>query len=265
MFTEERRNKILSLLENEGRVIAKDLAEMFDMSIDSIRRDLSIMEEKGLLKRTHGGAIKSSKVRNFASHPLERYGEGSVYDNAIAKAAASYIQETDTVFIGGASIHYIMLKYLPNVPFTVITNSMKIADTLRENDLIDTYLIGGKVKESGNITDSLAYEFVRQFSIDLFFSTGGGVSVNGISTATPEVASFGKSVGAVSRRHICLAPHRKLGVDLFARGESIKNIDLLITDQEANKDAIQQIENQGVKVMIARLENDEVASNEKKK
>lgn len=256
MFTEERRNKILDLLEKEGRVIAKDLAEMFEMSIDSIRRDLTIMEEKGMLKRTHGGAIPSSKVRKLASPPSKRYREGSKYDQAISKAATSYIQGGDTIFIGGASIHYTMLKYLPSVPFTVVTNSIKIADTLREKTWIETYLIGGKVKASGNMTDSLAYEFVRQFSIDLFFSTGGGISANGISTATPEVANFGKSVGTVSRKHICLAPHYKLGVDFFAKGESIQNVDLLITDEEANEEAIQQIKNKGVSVFIAKVEEE---------
>ncbi|MEH7458550.1 DeoR/GlpR family DNA-binding transcription regulator [Bacillus sp. JJ1127] len=252
MFTEERRGKILELLKKEGRVIAKDLAEMFEMSIDSIRRDLSIMEEKGLLKRTHGGAIESSKVRTLPAPLSKRYGEGSKYDNAIAKAAASFIQKGDSVFIGGASIHYTMLKYLPNTHFTVVTNSMKIADTLKENEFIDTYLVGGKVKSSGNITDSLAYEFIQQFSIDLYFSTGGGVSINGISTATPEVASFGKAVSEISRRNICLAPHYKLGVEYFVKGESLREIDLLITDEEANEETIQQIENKGMKVLVAK-------------
>ena len=85
--------KILELLKKDGRVIAKDLAENFDMSIDSIRRDLSIMEKDGLLKRTHGGAIELARVRNLAADPFERYSNGSIYEDAIAKIAASYIQE----------------------------------------------------------------------------------------------------------------------------------------------------------------------------
>ena len=85
MFTEERREKILELLKKDGRVIAKSLAESFDMSIDSIRRDLSIMEKDGLLKRTHGGAIELARVRNLAAEPFERYSNGSIYEGAIAK------------------------------------------------------------------------------------------------------------------------------------------------------------------------------------
>ncbi|MBE7103698.1 DeoR/GlpR transcriptional regulator [Bacillus cereus] len=252
MFTEERREKILELLKIEGRVIAKDLAERFDMSIDSIRRDLSIMEKDGLLKRTHGGAIELARVRNLAVEPAKRYSDSSVYEDAIAKNAASYIQEGDSIFIGGASIHYAMLKYLPEISFTVITNSIEIASKLRECKNIDTYLIGGKVKSSGNITDTFASEAISSFSIDLYFSTGDGVSLYGISTATPEVAYFGKAVSRIARRNICLAPHNKLGVECFIKGESLNEIDLIITDEEAHEEIIQGFENQGKKIVIAQ-------------
>ncbi|HDR7800481.1 DeoR/GlpR family DNA-binding transcription regulator [Bacillus tropicus] len=254
MFTEERREKILELLKKDGRVIAKSLAESFDMSIDSIRRDLSIMEKDGLLKRTHGGAIELARVRNLAAEPFERYSNVTIYEDAIAKIAASYIQEGVSIFIGGSSIHYAMLKYIPETSFTVITNSIEIASTLREYKNIDTYLIGGKVKASGNITDTLASELISRFSIDLHFSTGGGISLNGISTATPEVAYFSKTVSKIARKNICLAPHNKLGIDCFINGASLKEIDLIITDEEANKETIQEFEKQGKEIIIAPID-----------
>ncbi|HFT2184271.1 TPA: DeoR/GlpR family DNA-binding transcription regulator [Bacillus cereus] len=253
MFTEERREKILELLNTDGRVIAKDLAERFDMSIDSIRRDLSIMEKDGLLKRTHGGAIELTRVRNLAAEPAKRYSDSSMYEDTIARVAVSYIQEGDSIFIGGASVHNAMLKYLPEVSFTVITNSIEIAGYLREYKNIDTYLIGGKVKPSGNITDTLASELISRFSIDLYFSTGGGISLQGISTATPEVAYFSKRVSEIARRNICLVPHNKLGIDCFIRGESLKKIDIIITDEEASKETVQDFEKQGKQVVIAPL------------
>ncbi|WIG44383.1 DeoR/GlpR family DNA-binding transcription regulator [Bacillus toyonensis] len=253
MFTEERREKILELLSTDGRVIVKDLAERFDMSIDSIRRDLSIMEKDGLLKRTHGGAIELTRVRNLAAEPAKRYSDGSIYEDTIARVAVSYIKEGDSIFIGGASVHNAMLKYLPEVSFTVITNSIEIAGYLREYKNIDTYLIGGKVKPSGNITDTLASELISRFSIDLYFSTGGGISLQGISTATPEVAYFSKRVSEIARRNICLVPHNKLGIDCFIRGESLKEIDIIITDEEASKETVQDFEKQGKQVVIAPL------------
>ncbi|MGE6540970.1 DeoR/GlpR family DNA-binding transcription regulator [Bacillus luti] len=254
MFTEERREKILELLNKDGRVIAKELAESFDMSIDSIRRDLSIMEKEGLLIRTHGGAMELTRVSNLVAESSKRCSDNSIGEEAIAKVAANYIQEGDSVFIGGASIHYAMLKYLPETSFTVITNSIEIASMLREYKNVDTYLIGGKVKPSGNMTDTLASELISRFSIDLNFSTGDGISLNGISNETPEVAYFSKTVCKIARMNICLAPHNKLGINCLINGESLKEIDLIITEEEASKETIQEFEKQGKQIVIASIE-----------
>ncbi|WP_339147169.1 MULTISPECIES: DeoR/GlpR family DNA-binding transcription regulator [unclassified Sutcliffiella] len=256
MFSEERRQEILKLLEQKGRVLAKDLSDRFNMSIDSIRRDLSIMEEQRLLKRTHGGAIPIPNVRNMAQPPSKRYGEGSIYQNAIAKLAASYIKENQTVFIGGAAIHYVLLKYLPNdVPFTVITNSVVIAFFLRDLENVRTYLIGGEVKSSGNITDALANESAQQFTVDLCFATAGALSSKGLSTATPEVSVFHKTVYKNSRRIIALIEHYKFGMDMFSGMYPVKGINVIITDEETTKENIDMIKAQGVEVLVSKNEN----------
>lgn len=253
MFSEERQAKILELLNLNGKVVAKDLADTFQVSIDSIRRDLVAMEQSYLLRRTHGGAIPLLKSRQAPFPPSLRYGEGSEYQNAVAKLATSYIKEKDTVFLSGASIHYLMLKYIPqNMPLTMITNSHKVAEVLKERESIETYLVGGRIKTSGNITDSLANEFVRQFNIDLSFVTGGGLSATGgLSTATPEVASFMRSVVEVSRKNICLMNHQGFGVDFFAKVTPLSALDLIITDEETPSDEIEKVKTLGAEVVVA--------------
>lgn len=104
------------------------------------------------------------------------------------------------------------------------------------------------------MTDTLASELISRFSIDLNFSTGGGISLNGISTATPEVAFFSKTVSKIARRNICLAPHNKLGIDYFIKGESLIEIDIIITDSEASKETIQEFEKQGKEIVIASID-----------
>jgi len=253
MFSQERRDKILELLGSEGRVLARELAERFGVSVDTIRRDLSIMEEEKLLKRTHGGAIPLPVVRNMPRPPSERYGDGDEYQHAIAKRAAIHIQENETVFVGGASIHDVLLKYLPrHFPFTVVTNSLRIADALKDRRNIEIYLIGGRIKPSGNITDALANDFAGQFELDLCFATGGVLSVKGLSTATPEAAIFSRTVIEHSRRVVCLAEHRKFGVDCFARIVPLNKLHLIITDGETPEDEIRKMEAADVKVEVAR-------------
>ncbi|KRF44068.1 DeoR/GlpR family DNA-binding transcription regulator [Paenibacillus sp. Soil787] len=257
MLAEERRQLILSILQKDERVVAKDLADQFQLSVDSIRRDLTMMEEMGLLKKTYGGAMPVAKVRTLPQTESIRYGAAMPHQHAISKLAASYIQSNDAVFIGGAGIHYGMLTYLPkHIPFTIVTNSLKIAQCIREYDNIDSYLIGGKLRAaSGNMIDPLAIEQVRKFSLDICFVTGGGLSAKGISTATPEGASFTRAVCDISRKKIGLAPHEKIGIDMFACSVTTRQLDLIITDAETAEEDVQKIKNQGVEVIIAPVEH----------
>ncbi|WML48389.1 DeoR/GlpR family DNA-binding transcription regulator [Neobacillus sp. PS3-34] len=253
MFSDERRQQILKMLEQNERVLAKDLAELFQLSIDSIRRDLSIMEDQGLLKRTHGGAIPVPIVRTMPSPPSIRYGEANAYQNAIAKTAVSYIHENQTVFIGGASIHFAMVKYMPKeFPFTVLTNSIEIACQLKNFENVQIYLIGGHVKNSGNITDALANEFARQFTVDLCFATAGALSSEGLSTASPEVSIFHKTVYDHSQKIIALIEHNKFGVDMFSRMYPLDGLDLIITDEETTADKLELIRAKDVEVLVAK-------------
>lgn len=254
MFAEERQEQILSQVKNLGRVLAKDLAEEFQVSIDTIRRDLTTMEEKGLLKRTHGGAMLLSKVRRFPMDDRIRYGEGTEHQNAVAKLAISFIEQGDTIFIGGASIHYILLKYIPvDRNYTVITNSLIIAEKLKLYSNIETYIVCGKVKSEEGIVDPLATEFIRTLRIDKAFLTGGGISAkHGLSSSTPEGAIFQRVVAEVSRQTICLANFDKVGTEFFAQTIDIQDLDILITDWEAPDEEIEKIQQFGVKVLIAK-------------
>jgi len=253
MFAEERQTQILSKVRSSGRVLAKELAEEFQVSIDTIRRDLTMMEEKGLLKRTHGGAVPLSKVRRFPMDDRIRYSEGTEHQNAVAKLAAAYIEQGDTIFIGGASIHYILLKYLPvDRNYTVITNSLVIAEKLKHYSNIETYIVCGKVKSEEGIVDPLATEFIRTLRIDTAFLTGGGISAkHGLSSSTPEGAIFQRTVAEVSRQTICLANFDKVGTEFFAKTIDLKDLDVVITDWEAPDEEIEKIRQLSVKIIIA--------------
>lgn len=254
MFSEERREKILEVLKNEGRVLAKELSDALQVSIDSIRRDLSSLEDNGLLKRTHGGAIPVTEAKKAPSPNEVRFGEGSKYEKAIAREAVKYIKENDTIFLSGGGMHHEIIKHLPQYRLTVVTNSLATADALRKNENIDLYMVGGKVKQSGNMTDALVTNLIGQYSFDVSFATGGGISERGISTATPEVAAFMSAVGKVSRKVIGVFPHYKIGVNAFAKVGPVTNVDVVITDNDAPRDHLSAIEQQGVSVVIAQSE-----------
>jgi len=150
------------------------------------------------------------------SSPSERHTKGDVCQNAIARLAVSYIKESQTVFIGGLAIHCVMMKSLPkHIRFTVVTNSMEVACYLRNVENVQPYAVGGNVKSSGDITDSLANEFVKQFTVDACFANATGLSTKGLSTATPEVPSSTKPIMTMQRK-ITLIEYSKFGVDLLS-------------------------------------------------
>lgn len=260
MLAEERRQKVLEILQKDGSIIAKELADLFQISVDSVRRDLTIMEKQGILQKTYGGAILVRPARQVRQKPLpdtRRYGPPDPHQDAISKRAASYIQPDDTVYIGGAGIHYGMLKYLPSdFSFTLVTNSIKIAESVREKSNITAYLIGGKVRSdsNGGMIDPLAIDMLSQFSLDIGFLTGGGINANGISTSTPEGAAFHRKVAEVSRKKICLAPFEKVGQQMFIISVPVESIDLIITDQAASEKVIQDMEKRHIEIVFADIE-----------
>lgn len=253
MFIEERHNEICKTIKENGRITISEIATKYGISDESARRDLRLLEQKGLCKRTHGGAILSGQVsvrppkdRNFDSMPI--------FDNykEIARIAANMIRENDTVYLTGGSFGYIMISFLPrNIYYTLIVNSVDIAKYLREFDNLDVYIVGGKMRQSGSIVDSFASNFVGCLHFDLCFITGAGVTANfGLSNGTDETATFQRAVINNSRNKCLLMPSNKVGVDSFVKVCEVDVFDSIITDWDCIEDQILAIEEKGVEVIV---------------
>ena len=257
MLVEERQQSILKVLKLEGRVLVKAIAEQLGVSIDTIRRDLMAMEKRGLLKRTHGGAIPAQKVRALPQPNEIRYSDGSPEEKAMAKVAAAYISLGDTVFISSAHLHYVMLPMLPrDFPYSVVTNSIVVADYLRTVDNIDTYLVGGKIRPSGSVVDGFAVEFLKGLKLDLCFLVGGGLTAEfGVSMSTSDGALIQRTAARAARRVICLSTKDKLGTDNFARVVSADRLDVVITESDASEDERLKLQELGITVLVASLES----------
>ncbi len=254
MFIEERHREILKLLELKNRIKVAEIQKQFNISADSARRDLRILEEKGLLKRTHGGAIPRRQVR--VSPPptmaVNDFKQVLPHYDAIASKAAEYINQGDAVYICAASVGFLMTRHLPrDIKFTVVTNSLTVAAELRTWDNIETYLTGGKLRPRGFITDPKAIETIKNMRLDIAFISGAGFSAEfGLSNGRPETASFQKAVIESSKRSICLMPHEKIGFESFVKTVEAARFELLITDEEALEEQLTAIAEQGVEIVL---------------
>lgn len=253
MFVEERHQEIAEIIRMNGKITVAEITGKYGISDESARRDLRLLEQKGVCKRTHGGAIRAGQVsvrppadRDFASMP--------VFDNyrEIARRGAALIRENDVVYLTGGSFGHIMISFLPKeFHYTVVVNSVEIGKELRPFDNIDVYVTGGKMRQSGSLTDSLASEFVSRIHFDLCFITGAGLTADfGLSNGTDETASFQRTVIRNSRKRCLLIPGAKIGVDSFIRVCEAAVFDTIITDWDCVEDQLSALEEQGVEVIV---------------
>jgi len=265
MFIEERHQAILKLLKENGRISIGEIQETFNVSVETARRDLRILEEKGLLKRTHGGAIPLMQV-GFLPPRVRDIKE--VYDNydAIAKKGAEFVKENDIVYLTSGSVGFLMLKYLPrDIRFTLVVNSVALANELKLWDNVSVYIVGGKMRQhsTASVVDSLATSFVRNMHFDVNLMTAGGVDAQfGVSNGTDETATFQRAVIENSRRNILLMPNQKIGFKAFIKVCDVNKFDTLITDWDALEEELVKIKEAGVDVIVVEKENDGNPSNE---
>jgi DeoR family transcriptional regulator, fructose operon transcriptional repressor len=255
VFIEERHQSILDIIKQNGRISIGEIQDTFDVSVDSARRDLRILEKKGLLKRTHGGAIPILPV-GFIPPRKRNFDNMEEFDNymAIAKKAATFIKSGDVIYLTGGSFGFIMLKYLPkDIHYTLVINSVTLAGKLTDWDNITVYVTGGKMRmhDCASVVDSMATAFVKNLHFDLSFITGAGVTGDfGLSNGTDETATFQRAIIKNSRQNVLLMPSQKVGVNAFIKVSEIECFDILITDWDSVEDELMKIEETGVNVII---------------
>jgi len=256
MFIEERHQAILQLIQENGRISIGEIQEQYGVSVDSARRDLRLLEERGLLKRTHGGAIPLPRVNDIPPRRRD-YANMEPSDNyaAIAKRATALVREKDCVYLTSGSLGFMMLGYLPrDIEYTLVVNSVALANELKYWDNVTVYIVGGKMRMHGtaSLVDSLAAAFVRNLHFDLCLMSGAGYDAAfGFSNGTNETAAFQRAVLENARRRVVLVPNQKIGLRAFIKVCDAGNFDTLITDWDAVEDELAKIEELGVEVIVA--------------
>ncbi|MBQ8610255.1 MAG: DeoR/GlpR transcriptional regulator [Oscillospiraceae bacterium] len=252
MFMEERQREIARCIEEQGKITVAQIVARYAVSDESARRDLRMLEQQGLCRRTHGGALAPVQV---SSHPAENrdFAAMPVYEtyDRIAAYAAAQVRENDTVYLCGGSFGHILLRHLPkDIPFTVVVNQVDVAKELRGWENAAVYIAGGQMRKSGSVTDAMAAAFVSQMHFDLCFLTGAGLTAGfGLSNVTAETAEFQRTVLKNSRRSLLLMPGSKVGREAFMRVCTAQEFDAVITDWECAPEHITALRESGAEVI----------------
>jgi DeoR/GlpR family transcriptional regulator of sugar metabolism len=249
---EERRNRILEILTQQGKVKVNELSKLFGISEVTIRNDLSELEAIGMLERTHGGAISTYKAY-YNMSITERMRTNEDEKRKIASAVASMISDVDTIMINSGTTTLFVVQELKNIKnLTIVTNSIPISlETVNYRDF-DVILLGGNFNTRDQFTygDDVLNQLKRYRANKLILSVDGINSEDGISTYHHLEAEVNRQMMARVNKTIVVADYTKIGRTSFAHIAPIENIDILVTNQKANSDEINLIRDRGVEVKL---------------
>jgi DeoR family transcriptional regulator, fructose operon transcriptional repressor len=253
MYAEERQQHILERARAAGRVEVNALADALDVTPETVRRDLTILERHGVLRRVHGGAIP---VERLGFEPgIETRSERFVAEKErIAKAALSHLPDEGTVLLDAGTTTLRLAEQLPrDRELTIVTNSLGIAALVAQHQNLSLYLLGGRVRGrtlaavGSWVTSALSGVFV-----DVAFMGTNGLSVErGLTTPDQSEAAAKRAMISAARRSVVLTDHTKIGVDHFSRFADLSEIAALITDNGLDPETVAEIEAQGPEVVLA--------------
>lgn len=252
VFIEERKQKILDLLQETEKVTVNQLSEMFNVSNATIRSDLRDLENEKLLRRTHGGAIRNSKS-SFEIEPHKRDENGEIKDS-IAKEAIKFVDDGDTIAIDTGSTCYAFAKLLGTKKnIRVVTNDFHIAVLLDQFETIDVYFVGGVIRKHYNCTiGSFGSEPFENIVVDkAFMGTNSFTLSKGATTPDIGQAEMKRLLISIADKVFILSGSQKFGQNSFVTFAETSQIDVIITDSKLSKNHHEGIENSGIEVMIA--------------
>ncbi|MFH8609398.1 DeoR/GlpR family DNA-binding transcription regulator [Streptomyces sp. NPDC018029] len=253
MYAPERQQEILRLARDGGRVDVLSLAEEFQVTAETIRRDLKALDRAGLVRRVHGGAIPAGRL-DFEPDLAEREGTAADEKDRIARAALAELPAEGSVILDAGSTVARLAAGLPlESTLTVVTHSLPTAARLADHPGIQLHLIGGRVRQRTRAAvDAWALRAYGEIRADVVFLAANGFSAeSGLTTPDLAEAAVKRAAVAAARRVVLLADSAKHGQEHFARFGDLADVDLLITDTGLTDDDAAAIERGGTEVVRA--------------
>ncbi|HEY0899770.1 MAG TPA: DeoR/GlpR family DNA-binding transcription regulator [Sphingobacteriaceae bacterium] len=252
MSLAERHQFILNNIQKEGHVHVVDLCKELDVSSVTIRKDLKLLEDKGLLFRTHGGATLNNPYT--ADRPVnEKEKLQSAEKIKIGEVAATLIQPNDSIIIASGTTVLALAKNIQaKESLTVITSALNVALELMRHPNIEILQLGGLIrKSSSSVMGPYAENALSDFFCSKLFLGVDGIDLEfGLTTTSVMEAHLNRQMIAVSQKTIVLADSTKFGKRGFGKICKIEEIDHIITDSGISSHLVKTIESMGIKVTI---------------
>jgi DeoR family transcriptional regulator of aga operon len=250
MLSEERRRAIVEVVQKKGRAIASDLARQFGTSDITIRRDLDALEERGLIYRTHGGALSIQNSSDADHSLIERELQHPREKLRIAAAASKLVKEGQSVVLDSGSTTTAIARQLRSFQqLTVITNAINIAGELA-GGTVDVILTGGMLrKNSFSLIGPLAEEALSHLKADILFMGVEGIDPRfGLSTSNMLEAVLNRKMVQAAQQVVAVCDSSKFGRRSLSSIVPISAIHQVITDKQAPAKMLDELRKVGIKI-----------------
>jgi DeoR family transcriptional regulator, aga operon transcriptional repressor len=252
MLIDERRQHILALIQNHGRVVVGELSRSMGISQITIRKDLEFLQEKGLIQRTHGGALRLQSGALFDPSIQEKQKQHSHEKHRIAAAAADMVEEGQCVMLDSGTTTTAIAQALKRFSqLTVITNAVNIVIELSSTDL-EVILIGGSLRRNSfSLVGPLAEDVLEEMHADiLFLGVDGFDSEIGITTPNFLESRVNRAMVKAARRVVAVCDSTKFGRRSLSRIVPPSAIHCVITDKNLPRATEEALRAQNIELVL---------------
>ncbi|MBO7744426.1 DeoR/GlpR transcriptional regulator [Paenibacillus sp. MWE-103] len=256
MFVAQRRNKIKEQLLQEKSVKVAELVKTFNVSEETIRRDLNQLEREGLIQKSYGGAVLVDDIQQISvSIPpvQQRKFEHFEEKNVIGRRAAELVGENQIVIIDSGSTTWCVASHLKSREGLVaVTNGINIAEELMENEATHIFLLGGKmIKKSMSLVGPVAEAELQHYNADYVFMGTTGISLRiGFTSSDIYEAGIKRAMVAAGQKVVVVADHTKFQAQALIAYSAFKDVDILITSSLADPIILAEVRKLGVQVIV---------------
>jgi len=254
MYAEERQQAIAALVARSGRLSVAELADKFEVTTETVRRDLSVLDRAGLVRRVHGGVVPASALSVLEQAVTDRDRANAEEKDRIAAAALRLVPANGSVLLDAGTTTARLAGLLPlDQQLDVVTHAVPIAARLAGHPAVGLHLLPGRVRATTQAAvGEDTVEALRRLRTDVaFLGTNGFSPDHGFSTPDHSEAAAKRAMIAAAQKVVMLADSSKIGREHTVRFAELGDIDVLVTDGAISDRDVDLFERHGVEVVVA--------------
>lgn len=257
MHADERQHRISEYLQKVEFAALEEIARHVEASISTVRRDLTLLETSGVVRRTHGGArvvVPKSDEFTFSARDTHQLTE----KEAIGKACAELIAPNQSVILDAGTTVYHVARYLETKAPQIVTNSLPVANHFASANRLEVVLSGGVIyPRLGVLVGPLAVEAFRKIHADVAVMSAGGLCLDGITNSHGLLIDIQRGMIDAAQKVIFCFDHTKFGRQSVLPLCDLDCVDVIVTDASAPSDLVQALRGRGIDVVQAPAQKPE--------